>query len=309
MRTFLALSLALLLPLAAACTREKEGQVAADGEGGPGRPLPRITYAEIVSTNLTAEGPLTVQYAAQEGASDLVIIRWYVDGAVVGEAAGNMLEPQHFKKGSTVAAEIVPTDGTRSAAPFRTAAVTVRNSPPAMTSAVLRPVPAFAGDTLTAVAEATDRDGDSIQFEYKWLVNGNAAPGGENGSFPTAGLKKKDTIAALVTPSDGELRGKALTTDYTVLSNRAPNITSSPPSGSQNGVYVYQVKANDPDGDQVAYSLASGPSGMTIDRSTGLLRWQPPAATGRQEMSVKIAVEDAEGGVSYQEFSMNLDLR
>jgi hypothetical protein len=141
------------------------------------------------------------------------------------------------------------------------------------------------------------------------MVNNSSVPDGVNGSFPTTGLKKKDSIAAVVTPFDGEDKGQPMTSGFIVLSNRTPDITSAPPSGLQNGVYVYQVRAVDPDGDQFTYALVSGPQGMTIDRSSGLLQWQPPAVTGRQEMSVKIAVEDAEGAIAYQEFNMNLDLR
>jgi hypothetical protein len=300
----------LLLMTLAACERKSEVAPAGQ-EGTEMAPLPVVNYAEVLSNGFLSERPLILQFATAEGITreDLFRYRWYVDGAVVDGAAGTALEPQYFRKGSRVEAEITPSDGQRQGRPFRTAAVTIRNTPPVMTAATLKPAPAYAGDTITVAAEARDHDGDAVQFRHQWFVNNVAVAGGESGSFPTAGLKRKDAISAEVTPFDGEDKGQPMTTGFVVLANRTPDITSAPPSGLQNGVYSYQVQAKDPDGDKLSFSVVSGPQGMIIDPSTGLLRWQPQGVTGRQEMRVKIAVEDAEGAVAYQEFSLNLDLK
>ena len=95
---------------------------------------------------------------------------------------------------------------------------------------------------------------------------------------------------------------------YLTLSNRNPDITSQPPSGLQNGTYVYQVVAQDLDGDALVYSLVTAPSGMTIDRNSGLVSWQPPAGE-KQQLSVKLSADDGDGGVAFQEFTINLEMR
>jgi len=59
------------------------------------------------------------------------------------------------------------------------------------------------------------------------------------------------------------------------LSNQAPIITSDPIIILNHGEYVYDVEAEDPDGDILTYSLAVSPDGMTIDPETGVIRWQP----------------------------------
>ena len=302
----------LLLMLVPGCPRDSSKTAAPGGQAEQaGGPLPTVNYAEIMSNGFLSDRPLNIQFATVEGMTQVERFRfaWYVDGIPVDTVTTNVLEPQYFRKGSRVEADIIPMDGQQQGKPFRTKAVTIKNAPPVMTAAALRPAPAFVGDTITAAPEATDRDGDAVQYQYQWMVNNSSVPGGATGSFPTTGLKKKDAIAAVVTPFDGEDKGQPMTSGFLVLSNRTPDITSAPPSGLQSGVYVYQVRAVDPDGDQLSYALVSGPQGMTIDRSSGLLQWQPPAVTGRQEMSVKIAVEDAEGAIAYQEFNMNLDLR
>lgn len=296
------------------CTKEQATQ------GGPGAsavapdggvPLPVVNFAEIISQTMTAENPLTLQFATESGESrpDLLNIVWYVDGNPVDGVKGNLLETQNFRKGSKVEAEITPTDGKRMGTPFRAKPVIVRNTPPVVNSATLRPVPAFAGDVISIAAEGSDRDGDTVTFEVQWLVNNANMTGNDKGQLDTTGLKKKDSIAAMVTPYDGEDRGTPYSSSYLSISNRNPDITSVPPETLQDGVYVYTVVAKDLDGDTVTYSLVTAPAGMTIDKNSGAIRWQPPVGEPRQQLSVKIAADDGDGGMAYQEFSMNLEMR
>jgi len=49
---------------------------------------------------------------------------------------------------------------------------------------------------------------------------------------------------------------------------------------------------------------------MTIDRATGLIRWEvPKQVSEKQEIVVKIAVDDGDGGVSDQEYSLILNMQ
>jgi len=296
------------------CTKEQSTQGGPGASGAAtdgGLPLPVVNYAEILSQTMTSESPLTLQFTTASGVTrpDLFIITWYVDGTVVEGAKGNVLEPQNFRKGSKVEAEITPTDGKVLGAPFRAKDMVVKNTPPVVTAAALRPVPAFAGDTLFVAAEGIDRDGDKITYEVQWLVNNANAAENDKGQLETTGFKKNDRITAMVTPYDGEDRGTPYPSTYLTLSNRNPDITSVPPEGLQDGVYVYQVVAKDLDGDPVTFSLVTAPAGMTIDKNSGLIRWQPPVSESRQQMSVKIAANDGDGGVVYQEYSVVLDVK
>jgi hypothetical protein len=293
------------------CTKENAAPVGQGASSDDGQQLPVVSYAEIMTPNAASDTPMTLQFATGnlEGRSELFKITWYVDGTAVEGVNGNLLEPQNFKKGSKVEAEIIPTDGKRSGAPFRAKPVIVKNTPPTVTSAALRPVPAFVGDMLSVDAAGSDRDNDTVTFEVQWMVNNANMSGNEKSQLDTSGLKKKDRITAMVTPFDGENRGQIQPTNYLTLSNRNPDITSQPSSTLQDGTYVYQVVAKDLDGDPLTYSLATAPSGMTIDRNSGLIRWQPPVGEKQQQLSVKITVDDGDGGVAFQEFTINLEMR
>jgi hypothetical protein len=48
--------------------------------------------------------------------------------------------------------------------------------------------------------------------------------------------------------------------------------------------------ATDPDGDTLTFSLVAGPSGMTVDPGSGLLRWSPTAAqVGAQTVTLRVS--------------------
>lgn len=293
------------------CTKDADTPVGPGASPDGEQQLPVVSFAEILTPNSTSDTPMTVRFTAQglEGRQELFRITWYVDGNAVEDVKGIVLEPGNFKKGSRVEAEILPTDGKRTGAPFRTNPVIVKNTPPAITSASLRPVPAFAGDVLFVEATGSDKDNDAVTFDVQWTVNNANVSGNEKGQLDTSGLKKKDRITALVTPFDGEDRGPMLPTNYITLSNRNPDITSQPPSVLQDGMYVYQVIAKDLDGDALTYSLLAAPAGMTIDGNSGLVRWQPPVGEKQQQLSVKLSADDGDGGVVYQEFTINVEMR
>ncbi|GAB4115856.1 MAG: hypothetical protein Kow00103_10950 [Candidatus Caldatribacteriota bacterium] len=58
--------------------------------------------------------------------------------------------------------------------------------------------------------------------------------------------------------------------------NQAPVIVLNPPTTiEENKLYSYQIQAEDPEGDILSYNLVNYPAGMSIDKKTGLITWQP----------------------------------
>lgn len=296
--------------LVGGCSKEEAGTIQpAQAPVAEEKPLPSVTFAEIVAINPTSSNPLTAQYSASGGAPGVgrAVFRWYVDGTPVNDVSGNVLSSDRFKKGDTVEVEVAFIDGERTGVSLRSAPLTIRNSPPAVGSAALRPVPAFAGDVVSVVAEANDRDGDDVTFEYEWMVN-NRTIENHGDRLETSGMKKHDGIMVMVTPADGEDRGASVQSAVLFLSNRNPEIVSTPATGVEN-IYTYQVIARDQDGDSLTYSLESAPAGMTIDARSGMVRWEAGTISGRMDTTVKIAVDDGDGGVSYQQFSLGAEMR
>ncbi|MBA7578613.1 hypothetical protein ES708_20478 [subsurface metagenome] len=107
---------------------------------------------------------------------------------------------------------------------------------------------------------------------------------------PTA----KGNYAVVVKVSDGALD---ITQSFTIVVsdapppvNHAPIITSNPNLASLTTIvgiqYTYTIKATDPDGDTLTYSLIANPSGMAIDSNTGNITWMPES-TGSYDVTVK----------------------
>lgn len=80
--------------------------------------------------------------------------------------------------------------------------------------------------------------------------------------------------------------------------NHSPIITSDPSNSIQAGqTYVYDVEASDQDNDILTYSLTTLPDGMTINQSSGLIKWMPTLVG---QYNVVLQVTDQKGGYDTQ---------
>ena len=87
-------------------------------------------------------------------------------------------------------------------------------------------------------------------------------------------------------------------------SNRAPYIYSVPDTTTTlSGAYTYDVDAADVEDYEIAYSLVTPQTGMTIN-DTGLITWTAPSIVGAYDVVVKVT--DKAGTSSTQSFSITV---
>ncbi|HAK61240.1 MAG TPA: hypothetical protein DCO77_12820 [Nitrospiraceae bacterium] len=307
-----------LFAATSSCSRDEQSTVPASpgpAGGAAARPAgngpPRIMSSSIYPDEPTADKQLIAHYDGRDADNDYVhyTFRWYVDNELVQDGTVGTLDPGKHAKGSSVYVEIIPADQYSAGEAMKTEPVIIRNLPPSVSSVALTPPDPPVGTVITAEPRGADRDGDDIRYTYEWHVNGKAvtAPKDSN-TFNTQGLKKKDAVHALVVPSDFDSVGEPAMSEIAVLLNRAPVITSKPPYALTNGIYEYRVLAKDPDQDRLTYKLVTAPPGMTINASTGVVRWRPPKdVAGKQDVSITVSVEDGDGGSVTQAFSIILE--
>lgn len=182
--------------------------------------------------------------------------RWYVNGTYV--STGSSLAGA-FAKGDVVTSEATPYDGIEGGTSVLSSPTTVVNTAPTMLSVNLGAGPFHSNDSLTASPAASDADGDTVTFTYRWFVNGTETVGATSASL--AGLfTVDDSVVVEATPSDGAETGAA------VLSSAAL-IVNSPPSTPGVAIFPGVVTAGalnlwaevvtpstDPDGDIVGYT-------------------------------------------------------
>jgi len=205
--------------------------------------------------------------------------------------AGNVVSPTSQQGGgSPVGGESVQAPG-----------VAVRNSPPEIRGVRFVGGDGRPGSTLGVETEGHDADGDAVQFEIAWQKNGQPAG---TGNRLTAPVKRGDKVAVTVTPFDGKERGKSATLFREIL-NTPPVIEGQEQFQVGDNAVTFHVRASDADGDPLTFSLKDAPAGMSIDRSTGFVRWETaPGTTGKTPFTV--SVSDGSGGESTARFSVTI---
>lgn len=177
----------------------------------------------------------------------------------------------------------------------------LKNSPPQLKKVKLMPEIFKPGDNFYIDAEATDPDGDEVTISYEWYKNGELVSTERRLNSP---VKRGDKLVIKIKPFDGKDYGKVITLNREIL-NLPPVIVDHKEYHFDKNIFTYQVKASDPDGDTLTYSLKSGPSGMTINSSTGLIQWNVPTDF-KGKVPVTVSVTDGHGGEALYSFEVTI---
>jgi len=162
---------------------------------------------------------------------------------------------------------------------------------------VITPIPnltATVGVVFAYDVNATDPDGDTLTYSLSFKPT-NMTINSANGVIiwvPT--LAQVGNNSVIVEVTDGALsdtQGFTITVSKPTPTpiNQAPTINSTPSLTAIVGVeYTYTIKATDPDGDAITYSLVSPwPVGMTFD-APATINWIPTSTQiGNNNVTVK----------------------
>lgn len=183
---------------------------------------------------------------------------------------------------------------------------TARNQPPRLERVQIHPAERInGGQDVRVVALARDPEGDPIEIRHTWWVNGEELE--ETGPvLSTSSLRRGDSVRVRVVAADWNSESEPLEGPLLTVENGAPVIRSAPHGAGPDGVFRYQVQAEDPEGDSgLRFSLAQAPRGMSVTPLGGLVEWRPTSAqTGAYP--VEIVVEDSVGGRGRQSFELTI---
>ena len=164
-----------------------------------------------------------------------------------------------------------------------------------------------ANQAITLVG--TDIEGDSLSYALVSLPSQGALTGtAPNLTYtPTENYSGTDQFSYLV--NDGVEDSALASVDLQINPvNDPPAITSSPINEVTPGQdYIYQVSVSDVDSSTFNYVLDESPLGMTINPFTGAVSW-PLASIVEGTYTVTISVDDFDGGVDTQSYSLLADL-
>lgn len=224
-------------------------------------------------------------------------IEWLVNGS---PAAASV--PEQFKASETSKGDKVQAKASIRGKEIFSNAIEIKNAPPEIAKVEFLPNPAKPKAKIGAEAAAKDIDGDAVTILYEWTKN--RKPAG-NGREMGGEVKKGDKISVKITPFDGEAYGQPVVLNREI-GNVPPQIIDDRNFSFDGKSFSYQVKAADPDGDVLAYSLKSSPPGMTIDAKAGLVQWNVPAEF-KGKASFTVAVADGKGGEGT--YALTLDIK
>jgi hypothetical protein len=221
-------------------------------------------------------------------------IEWKVNGNLEPGQRGNLFLSEELRKGTAVQARVKVGEWE-----ITSNTLTLVNSPPEIRSVRIVPDVIHPGVSIGVEAAGNDPDGDQVTFEYRWEKNGQPAG---TGSRMEGTLRRGDAISVRITPYDGEARGNFLVLRREVK-NYPPSIQGVFDARLADGVYTCRVGATDGDNDPLNYTLMEAPQGMTIDPSTGTIRWTvPDKFLGKAPGTV--SVTDGHGGEAYYPISL-----
>src|SRR5699024_3092460 len=139
------------------------------------------------------------------------------------------------------------------------------NQPPSIDSSPVKN--GKEGSAYEYVVDGSDPDGDNLSFS---LVSGpDFLSFTDNILSGKPGYNKADEYNIEIKVSDGNASDSQSFTLTINNVNRAPSISSSPPTSATGGSsYEYVVNANDSDGDDISYSKPKGPDWLSMSGNT-----------------------------------------
>lgn len=233
------------------------------------------------------------------GGHGSVTYQWFVNDQPSPATNEASLCNDFFKRGDRVTVKVG--DGAQA----NSATVTIANSPPKVTGISTSPEEWRSGAAIEVIPAAQDADGDPVEFRYQWSINGEVDSFLSEATLPAERNRRGDRVEVLITPLDGKTEGVVFRGVVGAVTGSAPTIVSRPPTRFEAMEYSYQVKAEDPDKEQLTFSLDNPPQGMTIDPASGKIFW-PLTGVQPGKYEVKIVVRDPEGGEDRQEYELTL---
>lgn len=249
---------------------------------------------DIISSEFTKNSILTLKARGFDLSESTIV--WMINGKAVADSARAQLKASEATCGDEVQAKAI----LRTQEVFSNV-VKIRNTPPEVESVKFLPEGIKPGETMSIEPVGTDADGDAVTFLYEWTLNGEPAGKGKSIECP---VKRHDIISVKITPFDGQDYGRPVVIQREIR-NLPPMIIDHKEFSFDGKIYTYQVRASDPDGDTLTYSLESASNGMTIDPTSGLLTWiVPPEFNGKKNVS--IIVSDGQGGTSHYNLGITI---
>jgi len=230
------------------------------------------------------------------------------EGMVVNPANGQIQWSPEVNQAGAHAVTVMARnpEGLTGTQSFQVIVTVVPNRPPVITSFPV--IVATVGQLYSYQLHATDPDNRPLTYALlSWPEGMSIVP--QTGLIqwtPTLNQARPAAVTVLVQNDRGLSSSQSFKIFVPVPQNQPPVITSTAVTSATVGVlYVYQLRAADPNDDPIAYSFVAVPFGMTIDSVTGLIHWTP-TSDDVGDWSVTLRAQDPSRSVATQSFHLQV---
>ena len=299
LKVLTAIGIVLSFALILSCGKSEES--GKEGEQPPGLVISSVT---ITPTNPLSSSTLQAEVRPQQADTEYTL-RWLQNGEEILHETESTLESDQFSKGDSIVVEVTPSQNEVSGKAVQSEPVLILNTPPAMRSFTIEPVPAHSRDDLTANLDVVDADDDYIRIDYQWEKNKEPIPGETGKTLSHDLFTRGDKISCSATFSEEETDEVTYQSSVITIVNSGPIITSRLSGNNLEGYsFSYTVVAEDPDGDPLEFSIDKAPEGMTIDPSTGSITWEPGEDQRKGVYEFEAIASDPEGAKAIQPITL-----
>ena len=166
----------------------------------------------------------------------------------------------------------------------------VQNLPPHIDEVRLTPKAPKDGESVHADVIATDPEDRGMTYRYTWKVN-DVENIEEHSATIRTSLRKGDVLSVTVIARDDEQDSEPATASASVTGVSPVMETTPSQVRSLDGV---RMRAFDPDGGDITWTLTGGPAGMAIDPA-GVLRYKGSETEAGGSYEVAIVATDPDG--------------
>jgi hypothetical protein len=221
-------------------------------------------------------------------------VAWSLDGVDLG-IGDQVSVPATAVRGDTIRATVSATDGTDTTS--QVVEEPVADAPPVVGSASIDAASPATDDTIHAVVDATDPDGDPLTLSYQWLLNDVPLTGATDASLDLSvpGHGDRGDLITVVVTADDRAAKAAVTSDPVTIHNASPVLAHAlihyhPDTATA----TVGVAATDLDGDAVATSVRWTIDGVDAG-SAGTLELAAAGAHAGDQIGARVWVTDSQG--------------
>ncbi len=166
------------------------------------------------------------------------------------------------------------------------------NRPPKINQLRVTPKEPNFGDSIHVEVEAEDPEGVGMTYNYTWKVNDLEDLTEHTHTFHPEVLHKGDRVTLTVTARDDAQDSEPVSIEVFVRGLPPVMDTSANQINKLDNV---RMRAHDPDGGAITWTMLGAPAGMTIDATSGLMRYVGTETEPGGKYNVAIVATDPDG--------------